>query len=75
MLTSPFSGSVTIHDWSIIPVGYVISLSKTDGIKYDIQRQQMMYALFAQASQLSLFSSQNSESIDYKMYNMQFIEG
>ncbi len=35
----------------------------------------MMYALFAQALQLPLFSSQNPESIDHKMHNMQYIEG
>ncbi len=75
MLTSLFSGSVTVYELSVFPQQYHISPSEARWIKDFAQSRQMMYALFAQASQLSLSSSQILRSIDYRVHNMQYIEG
>ncbi|SJL16248.1 uncharacterized protein ARMOST_19768 [Armillaria ostoyae] len=70
------SGSVTIHhdDLSIIPKHYLIRPSVAWLMKDYTQARQTIYSLFAQASQLSLSSSQNLESIDHKVHNIQDIE-
>ncbi len=43
----------------------------------DSQQSWLMtvYSLFAQASQLSLFPSQNLRDIDHRMHNMEYVKG
>ncbi|PBK83446.1 hypothetical protein ARMGADRAFT_669972 [Armillaria gallica] len=67
------SKSFTIHYLPVFQEHYIVISPQTlQTPEYYTQSQQMMYSLFAQASWLSLSSSQNLRDIDHRVHNTKY---